>query len=123
MREHRLIHTLKAQLVIVTGVLALYVWLGRAWLLYTALALGLAFVFLPRVGEWSVKGWFKLAEVLGWINSRVLLSAIYFLVLFPIALLHRIQAKDALTLRRTTAQTLFRTRQHRFQKSDLDKLW
>lgn len=44
--------------------------------------------------------WWRLAHVLGWFNSRVLLVAIYVLLIVPIAFVWRLVGKDPLQLRR-----------------------
>jgi len=41
-------------------------------------------------------GWMKFAFVLGWINTRILLSVFFYLILTPISLLMRLLSKDLL---------------------------
>lgn len=43
--------------------------------------------------------WMKLAFLLGWVNSRILLCVIFFLIITPIALIARIFNRDALDRR------------------------
>ncbi|MBI1924667.1 sxtJ [Candidatus Poribacteria bacterium] len=43
--------------------------------------------------------WMKLAFILGWVNSRILLSIIFFLLFTPIALVLRLLGRDALDRR------------------------
>ena len=43
--------------------------------------------------------WMKLAYLLGWVNSRILLSVIFFLLFTPIALVTRLFGRDALDRR------------------------
>ncbi len=112
----------KAQLVIVTGMLALYFIFKKDWLLYTGLFVGLASVFVPFIGDLIVKGWFKLAELMGYVNSRILLSLIFFVVLFPVALLARM-GKNLLSLRRENRQSAFTERNHRYEAKDLKNVW
>lgn len=47
--------------------------------------------------------WWRLAHMLGWVNSRVLLSALYFGILTPVGLLKRAGGWDPLRLKRTRA--------------------
>jgi hypothetical protein len=70
--------------------------------------------------EWA---WFKLALALGWVNSRILLSVIYFVFLMPIAWVSRLFTKDPLTLRKRNTSTLFVTRNHIYTKKDLENIW
>ncbi|MDG2176837.1 MAG: SxtJ family membrane protein [Gammaproteobacteria bacterium] len=57
------------------------------WPWLVAVVFGLTGQFAPGLLQWPYKAWFKLAEILGWFNSRVILSIVYFLLFTPIALL------------------------------------
>ncbi|GAA4442663.1 hypothetical protein GCM10023091_29840 [Ravibacter arvi] len=114
----------KAQLVIVTGMLVLYFIFKRDWLLYVGVFVGLASVFVPFLGDLIVKGWFKLAEGLGYVNSRILLSIIFFLVLFPVALMARTgRGKNLLGLRKDPSKSAFTERNHQYVAKDLKNVW
>ena len=113
----------KTILVIVTGLLALSWIFGVPLLGKIALAIGAVSIFIPpfaRALEWM---WFKLALGLGWINSRVLLSIVYFLFLMPIAWLSRLFTKDPLALKKEKRQTLYVTRDHLYTGKDLENIW
>ena len=62
---------------------------------------------------WPVeRGWTMLAHALGWINTRILLAFVFFVVLAPIALFMRIIGKDPLERRRDRRRpTYWRTRE------------
>jgi hypothetical protein len=113
----------KAQLVIVTGLLVMYFVFKSVYLLYAATAVGLISLAIPFLGDLLVKGWFKLAEVLGMINGRILLSLIFFVVLFPIALLYRMGRKNPLSLKREPGESAFATRNHLYTAKDLENVW
>ena len=72
------------------------------WIGIPALALGIAW---PRGLAWPYRGWMALGHGLGWINSHLILGAVYLLVLQPIALLMRILGHDPLRRRRNAAET------------------
>ena len=40
--------------------------------------------------------WLKIGNVLGWINSRIILGIMFFLLIFPIGLLLKLFGKDAM---------------------------
>ncbi len=40
--------------------------------------------------------WLKVGNVLGWINSRIILGAMFFLLIFPIGLLLKLFGKDSM---------------------------
>lgn len=113
----------KTILVIVTGILALALIFHIDWLLYVSLAVGACSVFSGAVAKGIEWAWIKLATFLGWVNSKILLSVIYFGFLFPLAWLSRLFTKDPLALRRRKTETLFVTRNHQYTKKDLEKIW
>lgn len=58
------------------------------------------------------RAWQALAHALGWVNTRILLAVVYFLVFAPIALALRIAGKDPLERRRDPRRpTYWRTRE------------
>ena len=113
----------KTILVIVTGLLAIG-WIFDIPLLgKIAVAIGAVSIFIPpaaRAIEWI---WFKIALGLGWVNSRILLSIIYFVFLMPLAWVSRLFTKDPLTLKKNTRATLFVTRDHLYTGKDLENIW
>lgn len=66
---------------------------------YFAIA-GLAFIvfayMFPVVLKPFQKAWMSLALLMGWVSTRLILSALYFLVITPIALIARIAGKKFL---------------------------
>lgn len=115
--------TFKTILVIVTGLLAISLIFQIEWLTKIALGIGLLSVFIPLVARGIEWLWLKLALMLGWTNSRVLLSIIYFGFLMPIAFFSRPFTKDPLTLKGKKAGSLFTERNHVYKKSDLSNIW
>jgi hypothetical protein len=113
----------KTILVIVTGLLALALIFEVAWLIKIALIIGLLCVFIPIAAKGIEWVWIKLALVLGWVNSRILLSIIYFGFLMPIALISRLFTKDPLSLSARKSSTMFVARNHAYKKEDLDNIW
>jgi hypothetical protein len=113
----------KTILVIVTGLLALSVFFEVKLLAIAALTLGLVAVFIPlaaRVIEWL---WMKLALMLGWTNSKILLGIIYFGFLMPLAMVSRLFTKDPLSIKARDTSTLFVERNHSYKKDDLTNIW
>jgi hypothetical protein len=109
--------------VIVTGLLAIALIFKIEWLVFTSLGIGVSSVFIPAAA-WAIEwAWLKLALGLGWINSRILLSIIYFVFLLPIAWISRLFTKDPLGLRNRKTSSLFVTRNHAYTKNDLENIW
>ena len=113
----------KTILVIVTGLLAI-AWIFDLPLLgKIAVVIGAISIFFPAAARGIEWVWFKIALGLGWINSRILLSVIYFVFLLPIAWLSRLFTKDPLALRKNKRATLFVTRDHLYTGKDLEDIW
>jgi hypothetical protein len=113
----------KTILVIVTGLLAIGWIFDIPLLTRIAVVIGAVSIFIPpaaRAIEWV---WFKLALGLGWINSRILLSIIYFVFLMPIAWISRLFTKDPMALKKGKRETLFTTRNHLYTGKDLENIW
>jgi hypothetical protein len=66
----------------------------RAWALVLAIALVAPALVAPRLLAPAHRAWMKLAEVLAWINTRLLLGLVFFLVVTPIGLLMRALKRD-----------------------------
>ena len=113
----------KTILVIVTGILAIALVFKIGWLFYVSLAIGACSIFSSAAAKGIEWAWLKIATVLGWVNSRILLSVIYFVFLLPLALLSRLFTKDPLALRRKKTASLFVTRNHQYSKKDLENIW
>lgn len=118
----------EALLVIMTALLVLYLigWIshgaGKPVFLYLAGGVGISGIFLRPFGRIIALAWYKLAELLNWIMSRILLTIVYVLMLVPVAFLSRISKKDRLRLRRRN-DSMWLQREHRYTGDDLDKLW
>lgn len=113
--------TPKTQLVIVTGMLVLAWIFGSIYFVYAAGIIGLS-SFISPIGNRIVWAWYKLAEGLGWFNSRVLLTLIYYLIVTPIALLFRLFGNDPLLLKDIKG-SMFNFREHSYTKEDLENPW
>ena len=117
------VQDLKSQLVIVTGFLFLSYLFDVAWLMNIALALGLVFLISAKLSSAVLWFWGKLAHVLGWINTRIILSAVFYLFLFPIAILFRLFNKDPLSLNWKNKDSTFKVRDHLYKPIDLENPW
>lgn len=117
------VEKLKAQLVIVTGLVVLYFVFKSPWLLYAAGVVGVVSLAIPALGTLIVTVWFKIAEILGNINGKVILSILFFVFLFPIALLYRWSTKNPLSIKRTNEESLYTERNHTYTKDDLEQTW
>ncbi len=75
-------------------------------------AVALAFVLAAAVRPATLRpvhaAWMKLGHVLGMINSRIILTVVYFVVVFPYGLVLRAFGHDPLSLRKSSGATTYR---------------
>ena len=66
----------------------------RWWALILAAVLVLPAVIYLRSLFWPHKGWMMLGHVLGWINTRIILGLVFYVVVTPIGMVRRWLGKD-----------------------------
>jgi hypothetical protein len=66
----------------------------RIWAAIPAVLLIVPALVWPNSLTRVHQGWMKLAEVLGWINTRIILGAVFYLVVTPIGAVRRLWGKD-----------------------------
>jgi Saxitoxin biosynthesis operon protein SxtJ len=69
----------------------------RLWPVILSAGLWAAALVAPRMLAWPHRLWSLLGEGLGWVNTRVILGAFYFLMVTPFGLLMRLVGRDPLT--------------------------
>lgn len=76
---------------------------GRETAVWVFASLGVALIaaglFAPSAARAFHAAWMRLAHALGWINSRILLALIFYLVITPVGLMQRLAGRDALRRR------------------------
>ncbi len=83
----------------VAAVFALFLWwrgrtAGASWFLAAAVSFLFVGALVPGLLRPFHGPWMKFAEILGYINTRILLSLFYFIGITPTGLLMRIFGKD-----------------------------
>ncbi len=120
MQREKVLETILA---IVAGLLLLALVLSVQALHIIALALlGTALAF-PFLSEKIALLWLKLAEVLGKINSVLLLSLIFYLVLTPWAFIFRFFHRDNLYMIRKQVGSYYTERDYEYSARDFDNPW
>jgi hypothetical protein len=80
--------------------------LSRPWLI--AAILWVPALIAPRALVYLHGGWTWLGKGLGWLNTRVILSLLYFFVVVPIGLIMRLAGRDAMRRRFEPAAGTYR---------------
>jgi hypothetical protein len=71
----------------------------RMWALTVAAILVGTGLILPAALRPLFRVWMALAEVLGWVNTRIILLLVYYFVIVPIGWMLRLSGKDILSLK------------------------
>jgi hypothetical protein len=108
---------------ITVGFLILFLVFNIEWFLYLSLGIGLIGLFFPPIARWIEWGWMNVAKGLGFVNTRIILLAVFFVILLPLALLSRLfRKKDYLQLKRKES-SYFKDRSHTYTADDLKNPW
>ena len=107
--------------------LLLLIWLfsGRVWFAYAAMAFTLYAMILPKTLAPLARGWFGLSYYLGLVMSKLLLSLVYVIIVLPVALARKAMGKDSMRLKAWHAGTgsAFVVREHRYTRDDLSNMF
>lgn len=112
-------------LVISTGFLVLYFIFELSWMIRIAAVVSILGLMSSTIARWIHTGWMKLALALGWINSKILLSIVFFVFLMPVAFLQRLISGDKLQLKRRKEEQggYYVERNYTYEKKDLENVW
>ena len=97
---------------------------GKGFLAAATLLLALG-LFVKPAGALIARAWLKFGGLLGAVNSRIILGAIFYLFLTPIALLARLTRGDFLNLKKRDGadRSYWHARNHAYSAEDIGKLW
>lgn len=100
--------------------IVLYLLLSVAWILWAALGLIVVTLIFPPISVIVDKAWFRLAEAIGFIMGMILFTAVYLLLLLPLALLFK--KRLSIRLKRKDG-SLFTERNHLYMAKDMENIW
>lgn len=110
-------------LVITVGCALLYFIMNWRLAAVMAVFTGISGLFIPPLARWITEGWLAWARILGWINTRIILTIVFFLVLTPLALLRRLFQRSPMRTLDRSAASHWTVREHTFSSADLEKPW
>lgn len=92
------------------------------WLNLLAALLGILSLFSFTLAQKIVNGWLYIGAKLGWVNSRIILTVIFYGLLTPLAFFYRLTKKNPLQLKKEPeADSYFITRNKTFTPRDFEK--
>tara|TARA_B100000886_G_scaffold337950_1_gene299770 strand:+ start:757 stop:1149 length:393 start_codon:yes stop_codon:yes gene_type:complete len=77
----------------------------RIWTLWISLPALILASIRPVLLLYPYKAWMNLGYILGWINSRIILGLVFFIVLQPIAILMKLFGHDPLRLKKSNQKS------------------
>lgn len=113
---------LETSLVLTTAFLVLYFVKPLVLFLYIAVGIGMIGIFIKPLAKYIAIAWFKLADILNFVFSKIILGAIFYLVLFPISVMYRMSKNDKLLLKRQKS-SVWVEREYKYKAKDLENIW
>jgi hypothetical protein len=113
----------KTVLTIAVGMMVIHLASGWHWPLITALTVGLMGMFSTYLAVKIDFLWMKLAWVLSLIVPNILLSAIFFLFLFPVAVMYRLFGKKDPLFLKNRIDSTYITNNRTFDPASFEKTW
>ena len=78
-------------------------------------------IFAPQALKPVSDIWTKVGNVLGWVNSRIILSIMFFLLIFPIGLMLKLFGKDSMNRKFDSKLKTYRRVTKQRNKENLEK--
>jgi hypothetical protein len=96
---------------------------GHSGVLIAAGILGIIGLFVPVLAEKIHWLWMKLAEGIGYVMSKVILTIIFFIFLIPLAFAARLTRKNNHIKMKKDKTTYFKERNFTYTKESLENIW
>ena len=97
------------------------VWKLEIFILSAIVFLVVAMTY-PLIFQPFARFWFALSTALGTIVSKIILAVLFFAIVLPIGMVRRLMGKDSMRINcwRKGEESVFRMREHRFIRKDLE---
>lgn len=115
---------LETMAVLAVFFLVVYFLSKKTVFIIAALSLLIISVLFKKITSRIAASWLAFSRILASINSKIILTLVFYFVLTPLALLHRLFNRSHLKLKRNRyVTTYFDPRERTFQKDDFEKVW
>ena len=120
MNRNKVLETI---LVLVLACGVFYWWFGKnPYLLLAGGILGVIGLFIPVLAEKIHWAWMKLAEGMGYVMSKVILTIVFVVFLVPISAISRMFRKKSVAVKQDGA-SYFKERNFTYNKESLEHVW
>ncbi len=94
----------------------------REWFLAAIILLVINMTW-PRIYALVAKGWLGFSHLLGTFMSKIILTAVFFMVVTPLALLRRVLGHDPMRLKqwKNGTESVFEIRDHQFTPEEIER--
>jgi hypothetical protein len=113
---------LETHLVIATALVIIYLLKENMLFIWLAAGVGITGILIKPLAKLITKGWFGLAEILSKITSSIIMTIVFYLILFPIATIYKLKNQGMLDLKNPDL-SLWHERNHQYQKKDMENAW
>lgn len=107
---------------IMVGCIVLFIIFSSSVFWIVALTVGLAGIASDKLTHWIHLAWFKLADILGFIMSKIILGILFIAVLLPVATLAKLFRKDIMMMKKNYP-SYFVDRNITYEPKDLENPW
>ena len=90
--------------------------------IYLSCGIGISGIFIKPLGKIIAWAWYKLADLLSRVMSKIILSLVYLLILIPVSTLYRLANKDRLRLRKRKESNWI-SREHLYTPDHIKNVW
>ena len=116
-------NAIKTVLTISMGFLVLFMFSNRREWFILSLLIGLTGIFSSFLSGKIELVWMKLSWLLSLVMPNVILTVIFYLFLFPIAMLSKLFANRRSLILKNQQSSMFKTTNKTFVKADFEKPW
>jgi hypothetical protein len=92
-----------------------------AWPWWAAAVIAVLALVIPASLVWLYKPWMKFADLAQWVNSRIILWLLYYLIILPIGLLRHLLGKDSMQRKFDPKLETYRTELGAADHNDMEK--
>ena len=109
--------------ILIFGLLLPWIWdkSSPMWPWIVAAVFVAAALLVPMALGPVYRLWMKIGHVLGWINTRIILGIMFFLMFAPVALLLRLLGKDMLKQRLDASATTYRIASEQLPRDRMER--
>lgn len=91
------------------------------WPWWAAAVIAMLALAVPASLVWLYKPWMKFADVAQWVNSRIILFILFYLIILPIGLIRRLLRKDSMQRKFDHQLESYRTELGAADHNDMEK--